>query len=82
MSKVCEVIIYTSQAVYSFYVEATTTDFQERLAAALEEGTVLLDTVEGTKLILNAINVVAIEVHTATDATAENTQTLPPVKKV
>ena len=66
----------------SFNVEATTTDFQERLASALEEGTVILDTVEGTKLILNAINVVAIEVHAAADATAENTQTLPPVKKV
>ncbi len=78
MSRVCEVIIYTSNAALSFNVEATTTDFQERLASALEEGTVILDTVEGTKLILNAINVVAIEVHAA----AERTQTLPPVKKV
>ncbi len=82
MSRVCEVIIYTSNAALSFNVEATTTDFQERLASALEEGTVILDTVEGTKLILNAINVVAIEVHAAADATAEKTQTLPPVKKV
>ena len=65
MSNVCEVIIYTSSAVLSFNIEATTTDFQERLASALEEGTVILDTVEGTKLILNAINVVAIEVHKA-----------------
>lgn len=78
MSKVCEVIIYTSNAALSFNVEATTTDFQERLASALEEGTAILDTVEGTKLILNAINVVAIEVHAATDATAERTQILPP----
>ena len=82
MSKVCELIIYTSQAALSFNVEATTTDFQDKLAAALEEGTVILDTVECTKLILNAINVVAIEVHAAADATAERTQTLPPVKKV
>ena len=82
MSRVCEVIIYTSNAALSFNVEATTTDFQERLASALEEGTVILDTVEGTKLILNAINVVAIEVHATADATAERTQILPPVKKV
>ncbi len=78
MSKACEVIIYTSNAALSFNVEATTDDFQERLAAALEEGTVLLDTVEGTKLILNAINVVAIEVHKA----GVQEQTIPPVKKV
>ncbi len=65
MSKVCEVIIYTSNAALSFNVAATTDDFQGRLAAALEEGTVLLDTIEGSKLILNAINVVAIEVNTA-----------------
>ena len=78
MSKVCEVIIYTSTAAWSYNVEATTDDFQERLAAALEVGTVLLDTVEGSKLILNAINVVAIEVHKA----GAQEQTIPPVKKV
>lgn len=78
MSKVCEVIIYTSNAALSFNVEATTDNFQEALASALEEGTVILDTIEGTKLILNAINVVAIEVHTA----QEKVQTLPPVKNI
>ena len=77
MSNVCEVIIYTSSAVLSFNIEATTTDFQERLASALEEGTVILDTVEGTKLILNAINVVAIEVHKA-EAQVQN---IPPAEK-
>lgn len=78
MSKVCEVIIYTSNAALSFNVEATTDNFQETLASALEEGTVILDTIEGTKLILNAINVVAIEVH----ATQEKAQTLPPVENI
>jgi hypothetical protein len=78
MSNICEVIIYTSQAEFSFYVEATTANFQERLAAALEEGTVMLDTVEGSKLMLNAINVVAIEVRTATEYTAETRQNIPP----
>lgn len=61
MSDVCEIIIYTISAALSFNVKATTEDFQERLAGALEEGTVILDTVEGSKLILNAINVVATQ---------------------
>ena len=65
MEGVCELVIYTSNAVLSFDVKATTPNFQERLAQALEEGTVILDTAEEMKLILNAINVVAIEVHEA-----------------
>ena len=82
MSYICEVLIYTSNAALSFNVVATTTsDFQERLAAALEEGTVLLDTVEGSKLILNAINVVAIEVNTPTTSTEKGLNT-PPVKNI
>lgn len=79
MSKVCEVIIYTSNEALSFNVEATTEDFQDKLASALEEGTVILDTIEGTKLILNAINVVAIEVHAAVTTTEGNAQARPPV---
>ena len=65
MESVCELVIYTCNAVLSFNVKSTTHNFQERLAQALEEGTVILDTAEETKLILNAINVVAIEVHEA-----------------
>ena len=65
MEGVCELVIYTCNAVLSFNVKSTTPNFQERLAQALEEGTVILDTAEETKLILNAINVVAIEVHEA-----------------
>lgn len=81
MSDVCEVVIYTTSAALSFNVKATTTDFQERLAGALEEGTVILDTTEDTKLILNAINVVAIEVHGQQD-TEENTQAIPPIQNI
>lgn len=77
MSKVCELVIYTSNAVLSFNVVVTTNDFQERLANALEEGTVVLDTVEGSKLVLNAINVVAIEVCEES-ATDKNTSDTPP----
>lgn len=74
-AETCEVIIYTSGTVISFDVIVTANDFQERLAAALEEGTVILDTAEGSKLVLNAINVVAIEVRE--NKKASNT---PPVK--
>ena len=78
MSKVCELIIYTANAALSFNVIATTSDFQERLASALEEGTVVLDTTEGSRLVLNAINVVAIEVHKAA-AAEEMLSDTPPV---
>ena len=64
-NKICELTVYTMAAALEFTVYATTDDFQERLAEALENGTVILDTIEGTKLILNAINVVAIEIHAA-----------------
>jgi len=80
MSRVCEVIIYTSSGALSFTVKAPTEDFQERLANALEEGTVLLDTVDGSKLILNAINVVAIEVNAVADG-GEQPQNIPPTQK-
>lgn len=80
MNEVCELILYTSNAALSFNVNATVEDFQERLATALEEGTVILDTAEGSKLILNAINVVAIEIHE--QGSAENTNAIPPITEV
>ncbi len=80
MSAVCELTIYTPHAVLTFDVYATTTDFQERLAAALEEGTVVLDTTEGSRLVLNAINVVAIDIKEKT-AAGISVDT-PPVKNI
>ena len=82
---VCEVIIYTQSGALSFEVLASGNDFEERLAGALEQGTVLLDTVDGSKLVLCAINVVAIEVREvgAAAAAAEKiTSDTPPVKKL
>ena len=81
---VCEVIIYTQSGALSFEVLASSDDFEERLAGALEQGTVLLDTVDGSKLVLCAINVVAIEVRevdAATAAAEKITRDTPPVKK-
>ena len=78
---ICEVIIYTQSGALSFEVIATAKDFEERLAAALEQGTVILDTTEGSKLVLCAINVVAIEVREAA-ASGESESNTPPVEKV
>ena len=72
----CEIIIYTESAALSFNVKVTCEDFQERLANALEEGTVVLDTTEGSRLILNAINVVCIEIHSESGSEATK---IPPV---
>lgn len=63
MSEICELTIYTSSSALQFNVRVTCDNFQDTLADALEGGTVVLDTVEGSRLILNAINVIAIEVH-------------------
>ena len=79
-NKFCELTVYTMAAALEFTVYATTDDFQERLAEALEIGTVILDTIEGTKLILNAINVVAIEIHAA-EKNKNISANTPPVKK-
>ena len=77
----CEVVIYTQSGALSFEVLASTNDFEERLAAALEQGTVLLDTVDGSKLVLCAINVVAIEVREIGRA-RENASNTPPVANI
>ena len=77
----CEVVIYTQSAALSFEVIASANDFEERLAAALEQGTVLLDTVDGSKLVISALNVVAIEVRESA-AGEESASDTPPVTKL
>ena len=67
-----DLVIYTNTAALEFTVFVTINDFQERLAEALENGTVVLDTTDGTKLVLNAINVAAIEIHEPAAAKQEN----------
>lgn len=81
--KTCEIIIYTSSGALTFEVVATTDDFQNVLASALEEGTVVLDTTDGSRLILNAINVVAIEAREVISAVCAEqiSEDTPPVIK-
>lgn len=80
MKELIEIVICTDSAGLSYFVEAVEEDFVEQIANALEEGTVVLDTVEGSKLVLNAINVVAIEIRkpTAVDVIENN---IPPIQK-
>ena len=75
----CTIIVYTQTGAFSFEVVASGDNFEERLGDALEQGTVLLDTTDGGKLILCALNVVAIEVREAEEKSESNT---PPVSKL
>jgi len=67
-----ELIVYTQTGALSFNIVKAADKFADRIAAALEEGTVVLDTAEGTKLVLCAVNVVAVEIREDT----------PPVEKI
>lgn len=60
---VCEIVVYTQSGAVTFEVKATADNFEDRVAEALEQGTVILELAAGGKVILCAINVVAIEVH-------------------
>lgn len=75
----CGVVIYTQNGAIPFEVEITTNDFHERLAEALEQGTVILNLADGGKLVLCAINVVAIEIREI-DNSEEKSSALPPSK--
>lgn len=77
MNDICKITIYTQTGALSFDVVASGKDFDDRLAAALEQGSVVLDTVEGSRLILCALNVVAIEIQPAV-----TTLDIPPVQKI
>lgn len=60
---VCEIVVYTQSGAVTFEVKATADNFEDRVAEALEQGTVILELAAGGKVILCAINIVAIEVH-------------------
>jgi hypothetical protein len=77
--KVCEIVIYTTGGALTFDVVPTVDNFQEVLSNALEEGTVVVDTVEGSQLVLNAVNVVAIEIKDVCEK--EIAEDTPPIVK-
>lgn len=57
-----ELTIYTAQGALSFTIIGNGETFEDDLITAIDNGTVALDTIDGTRLILNAMNVVAIEI--------------------
>ncbi len=77
--KVCEIVIYTTGGALTFDVLPTVDNFEKELSSALEEGTVIVDTVEGSQLVLNAINAVAIEIKGVCDK--EIVEDTPPIVK-
>lgn len=77
---ICELTVYTQSGAISFEAIATTDNFQNRVADALEEGTVILELADGGKLILCAINVVAIEVREIDNSEKMSSDT-PPISK-
>lgn len=62
MDNVCEVILYTESGALSFMAKATCEEFAARVTEAFENGVVVLETIEGSQLIVSTLNVVAIEV--------------------
>lgn len=57
------ITIYTSGGAVEYIVPATCESFDSRMASALANGDILLlDTVEGGKLVLNPLQSVAIEI--------------------
>lgn len=62
-----EIIIYTSQGAITYTVKKTVDNFVEVLTKALESGYVSVETVEGSSLIINPLNVAAIEIRELSD---------------
>ncbi len=60
--KSCTIVIYTQNGALQFEVLMTINDFEDRLASAIEQGTVVLDLADGGRLVLSPINVVAVEI--------------------
>ncbi len=62
-----ELTIYTAQGAIVYTINKTSENFIEVLTSALERGYVAVDTVEGSRLIINPLNVAAIEIKELSD---------------
>ena len=62
-----EIIIYTSQGAITYTVKKTVDNFVEVLTKALESGYVSVETVEDSSLVINPLNVAAIEIRELSD---------------
>ncbi len=64
-----DITIYTSSGVVQYTLKATTNNFKQDLIAGLEQGTVTVETLDGSSLIINPLNAAAIEIKDSTDDT-------------
>ncbi len=62
MKEYVELIIYTIGAALSFVVKKTCDDFTDKCAEAFADGTLQVETNEGSVLVVSGINAVAIEI--------------------
>lgn len=84
-----DIIIYTIAGVAlekTIVQPATIADFDKQLCDALDNGGAMLDTIDGTKLIINTAAISAVEICKAreagtSDLTGINEEISPPVEK-
>ena len=58
-----EIIIYTTEGMVSYVLRDTINNYNHYLTAALENGTTTVETIDGSSLIINPLNAVAIEIR-------------------
>ena len=64
-----EITIYTAGGAVTYTLRDTTDDFKDKFTAALEQGTVTVETVVGSALIINPLNAAAIEIRSIDEDT-------------
>ena len=65
MNKTYSLTIYTAENVLQFDVVSSLDNFIDVMAEALESGSVVVDMVDGNKLVLSLINAVGVEISEA-----------------
>ncbi|OGO90332.1 MAG: hypothetical protein A2Y17_12245 [Clostridiales bacterium GWF2_38_85] len=73
MNDIRRLDIYTVNGALTFDIPTTGEGFADVLSQALSNGMTVVKTVDGTELLLNAMNIVAIEIKDADDETESNT---------
>ena len=58
------IVIYTANSVMEFDVRYEGLDLAEKINEAIDNGMIMLETVKGNKLIINPLDIVAIEICT------------------
>lgn len=62
MDEIYTLTVYTQNGAINYQVRASTPNFKDDLLAALERGATIVDTVDGSTLIINPLQATAIEI--------------------